>query len=39
LAPAAWADRRNIAMGPVPSNVRPGRAAILARQAPYNNDR
>ena len=28
---------RNIATGPAPSNVRPGRPAILARQAPYNN--
>ena len=37
LAPSAWAGRRNIAMGPAPSNVRPGRAAILARQAPYDN--
>jgi hypothetical protein len=30
---------RNIATGPAPSNVRPGRPAILARQAPYNNVR
>jgi len=36
LAPATWAGRGNIATRPAPSNVRPGRAAILARHAPYN---
>src|SRR5580700_1195653 len=39
LAPAAWAGCRTIAMGPAPINVRPGHAAIHARQAPYNNVR